>query len=132
MKTIEDEKFYFSFINGTYMPNKRKYIKINMFDDVFYIENELQAKEYTDIYFILKTKEIIKKNIQNIQKMNETMNAKNNIRSSYQQKFVLKYDNKIYEVNRNVCNDEGKKLFDEFCIAVYKVLDIDKDTMSYK
>ena len=130
LKNIETEKFCFSFINGTYMPNKRKYIKINMFDDVFYIENEQQVKEYTDVYFILKTKEVIKKYIKNIQKMTETMSIDNNSRGSNHCKFVLKFDNKIYKINRNVCNGEGRKLFDEFCIAVYKILGIDDDTKS--
>ena len=127
LENIENERFCFSFLMGTYMPNNKKYIKINMFDNVYYIENESQVKEYPDIYFILKTKEVIKKYIQNIQKMAEMMNIDNNSRSSNHCEFVLKFDNKIYKINRNVCNDEGKKLFDEFYMAVYKVLGIDND-----
>ena len=111
LKNIETEKFCFSFIKGTYMPNNKKYIKINMFDDEFFIENELQVKEY----------------IKSIQKMTEMMSIDNNSRGSNQCKFVLKFDNKVYKINRNVCNDEGKKLFDEFYIAIYKVLGIDED-----
>ena len=127
LKNLEAEKFCFSFVKGTYMPNNKKYIKINMFDNVFYIENEQQVKEYPDIYFILKTKEVIKKHIQHIQKMTETMNVENNTRGSDHCEFLLKFDDKVYKINRNVCNDEGRKLFDEFYIEIYKLLGIDND-----
>ena len=127
LKNIESEKFCFSFIIGTYMPNNKKYTKINMFDDIFYIENEQQVKEYRDIYFILKTKEVIKNNIQNIQNMAEMMSIDSNTIGSNHCEFVLKFNNEIYKINRNLCTDEGKKLFNEFYLAIFQVLGIDKD-----
>ena len=127
IKEFENEEFYFGFFNGTYMPNNKKYIRINMFNDIFYIENELQVKEYPDIYFILKTKEIIRNNIQKIKIMSETMNANNNSRNSHYCEFILKIDNQLYKINKNICNDEGKKLFDEFSMYIYKVLGINNE-----
>lgn len=123
LKNIENEDFYFVFMNGTYMPNNKKYRKIIMFDDVFYIETELESKEYPDIYFILKTKKLFQENIEKIKKMSELM-SENNIRSSYNSNFTLKIDNQIYKINRNLCNDEGKKIFDEFSFNLYEILGI--------
>ena len=66
-------------------------------------ENELQVKDYLDIYFILKTKEIIKNNIQKIKIMSKTMNVKNNSRNSHRCEFILKIDNQLYKINKNIC-----------------------------
>ena len=122
-ENLTQEKFYFVFFEGTYMPNNPKYIEIIVFDDVFYISNEKEEKENRgDMYWIMKVKKLIEDNLENIEKM-EVSNG-NPIKSSFNGKFILKIDNKIYEINRNICGEEGQKLFDDFKCKLYETLNI--------
>ena len=107
------------------MPNNSKYVKITMFKDTFYVENEKVEKEnYKDMYFIIKVRKMIEDNLDKIEKM---LIAKSMpIKSSSNHEFVLKINNKTYRIDRNVCNEEGKKLFDDFKEKLYKILDINK------
>lgn len=107
------------------MPNNSKYVKITIFKDTFYVENEKVEKEnYKDMYFIIKVRKMIEDNLDKIEKM---LIAKSMpIKSSSNHEFVLKINNKTYRIDRNVCNEEGKKLFDDFKEKLYEILDINK------
>ena len=59
LKNLDNEKFYFSLIDGTLMPNAPRYTKITMFDDVFYIEDEMTSKQYIDVYFIVQIQQFL-------------------------------------------------------------------------
>lgn len=63
-------------------------------------------------------------NLENIEKM--LANKKESIKSSYNHEFALKINNKTYIVNRDICNEEGQKLFDNFKLKLYEILDINK------
>lgn len=125
LENLKKEDFYFIFFEGTHMPNNTKYIKITMFNDTFYIENEKEEKENDkDMYFIIKVRKMIEDNLENIEKMLADKGIP--IKSSFNNKFVLKINNKEYTINRNVCNEEGQKLFDDFKFKLYEILDIHK------
>lgn len=126
IKNIEKEQFYFYFIDGTFMPNNKNYTKIIMFEDVFNIENEIENKEYVDIYYILKTKKFLQENKEKIIRMSRSM-TECAIKSSYQHEFSLKLDNELYKCNCNLCNEEGKKLYNEFVQGLYDILEINND-----
>ncbi len=125
LENLNEEDFYFIFFDGTRMPNNSKYVKITMFKDTFYVENEKVEKEnYKDMYFIIKVRKMIEDNLDKIEKM---LIAKSMpIKSSSNHEFVLKINNKTYRIDRNVCNEEGKKLFDDFKEKLYEILDINK------
>ncbi len=125
LENLNEEDFYFIFFDGMRMPNNSKYVKITMFKDTFYVENEKVEKEnYKDMYFIIKVRKMIEDNLDKIEKM---LIAKSMpIKSSSNHEFVLKINNKTYRIDRNVCNEEGKKLFDDFKEKLYKILDINK------
>ena len=125
LENLNEEDFYFIFFDGMRMPNNSKYVKITMFKDTFYVENEKIKKEnYKDMYFIIKVRKMIEDNLDKIEKM---LIAKSMpIKSSSNHEFVLKINNKTYRIDRNVCNEEGKKLFDDFKEKLYKILDINK------
>jgi len=125
LENLDGEKFCFDFFDGTHMPNNPKFINITMFVDTFFLENEKEEKEnYGDTYFIILVKKLIEENLENIEKMENCKGG--TVKSSFNQKFYLKIDSKIYRVNRNVCNEEGQKLFDDFKSKLYKILDINK------
>lgn len=125
LENLNEEDFYFIFFDGMRMPNNSKYVKITMFKDTFYVENEKVEKEnYKDMYFIIKVRKMIEDNLDKIEKM---LIAKSMpIKSSSNHEFVLKINNKTYRIDRNVCNEEGKKLFDDFKEKLYEILDINK------
>ena len=123
LENLNEEDFYFIFFDGTHMPNNPKYVSITMFKDTFYVENEKEEKEnYKDMYFIIKVRKMIEDNLENIEKMLVTKGAP--IKSSFNHEFALKINNKTYKINRNVCNEEGQKLFDDFKLKLYGILDI--------
>lgn len=125
LEKLDEEDFYFIFFDGTYMPNKPKYVKITMFNDTFFVENEKEEKEnYNDMYFIILVRKMIEDNLDKIEKMSISKSAP--VRSSYNHKFALKINNKTYGINRNVCNEEGQKLFDEFKFKLYEILGINR------
>lgn len=125
LENLNEEDFYFIFFDGTRMPNNPKYVNITMFKDTFYVENEKEEKEnYKDMYFIIKVRKMIEDNLDKIEKM---LIAKGMpIKSSSNHEFALKINNKTYRINRNVCNEEGQKLFDDFKSKLYEILDINK------
>lgn len=125
LENLNEEDFYFIFFDGMRMPNNSKYVKITMFKDTFYVENEKVEKEnYKDMYFIIKVRKMIEDNLDKIEKM---LIAKSMpIKSSSNHEFVLKINNKTYRIDRNVCNEEEKKLFDDFKEKLYEILDINK------
>ncbi len=125
LENLNEEDFYFIFFDGMRMPNNSKYVKITIFKDTFYVENEKVEKEnYKDMYFIIKVRKMIEDNLDKIEKM---LIAKSMpIKSSSNHEFVLKINNKTYRIDRNVCNEEGKKLFDDFKEKLYEILDINK------
>ena len=49
------------------------------------------------------------------------------VKSSYQHEFSLKLDNELYKCNCNLCNEEGKKLYNEFVQGLYDILEINND-----
>lgn len=107
------------------MPNNPKYVNITMFKDTFYVENEKEKKEnYKDMYFIVKVKKMIEDNLDKIEKMLIAEGMP--IKSSSTHEFTLKINNKTYRINRNICNEEGQKLFDDFKSKLYEILDINK------
>lgn len=109
--------------DGTRMPNNPKSINITMFNDTLFIEDEKEEKEnYKDMYFIIKVKKMIEDNLECIEKMLD--NKEETIKSSYNHEFALKINNKTYIINRNICNEEGQKLFDDFKMKLYEILDI--------
>ncbi len=123
LENLNEEDFYFMFFDGTRMPNNPKFVKITMFNDTFFVENEEKEKEnYKDMYFILKVKKLIEENLDNINKMMEDKGQP--IKSSTNHEMCLKINNKTYQVDRNLCNEEGQKLFDEFKLKLYELLGI--------
>ena len=44
LNSLEGEEFYFIFFHGSLMPNYKKYERITMFNDVYYIENEIESE----------------------------------------------------------------------------------------
>lgn len=124
LENLNEEDFYLIFFDGTRMPNKPKYVNITMFKDTFYIENEIKEKEnYQDMYFIIKVRKMIEENLDEIEKMSSTVKGMP-IKSSFNQEFSLKINNKTYRINRNACNEEGQKIFDDFKSKLYGILDI--------
>lgn len=108
-----------NFFDGTLMPNNPKYINIVMFNDTFYVENEKEEKEnYGDMYFIIQVKKLIKDNLDIIKEMRESKGQP--VKSSYNHKLCIKINNEMYMVDRNICNQKGQKLFDEFKIKLYE------------
>ncbi len=125
LENLNEEEFYFIFFDGTLMPNNPKYINITMFKDTFYVKDEKEEKEnYKDMYFIIKVKKLIEDNLDNIEKMSLAKSSP--MKSSFKHEFVLKINNKTYSVNRNICNEEEQKLFDDFKFKLYEILDIKK------
>ncbi len=125
LQNLNEEDFYFIFFDGTRMPNNPKYMSITMFNDTFFIEDEKEEKEnYKDMYFIIKVKKMIEDNLENIEKMLVANGTP--IKSSFNHELALKINNKIYRINRNVCNEEGQKLFDDLKLKLYEILDINK------
>lgn len=123
LKNLNEESFYFIAFNGTKRPNNPHYSKITMFNDTFFYGDENGEKENKgDMYWILKVKEIIKKNITNIEKMTNSMDSAKKNSSTF--KFMLKIDNNEYSVDRNICNEEGCKLYDEFMKEINEILSI--------
>lgn len=99
LENLNEEDFYFIFFDGMRMPNNSKYVKITMFKDTFYVENEKVEKEnYKDMYFIIKVRKMIEDNLDKIEKM---LIAKSMpIKSSSNHEFVLKINNKTYRIDR--------------------------------
>lgn len=125
LMNISNEEFCLNFFDGTNMPNNPNYINITMFKDTFYIEDEKGEKEnYGDMYFIVKVIKMIEDNIENIEKM--LLSNSPATKSSYNHNFYLKINNRTYRVDRNICDEEGKKLFDDFKSKLYDILDISK------
>lgn len=125
LENLNEEDFYLILFDGTRMPNNPKYVKITMFGDTFFIGNEKEEKEnYKDMYFIIKVKKMIKDNLDKIEKMSVAKGMP--IKSSVNNEFSLKINNKVYKINRNICNEEGRNLYDEFKSKLYEILDINK------
>ena len=121
LENLEEEKYCFDFFDGTRMPNNPKFIHITMFMDTFFIEDEKEEKEnYGDMYWIMLVKNMIEENLENIEKMVDSKGVV--AKSSYDSRFYLKIIGKIYKVNRNECNEEGIKLFDDFKMKLYEIL----------
>lgn len=125
LNDLENEDFYFILFKGTLMPNNTKYIRITMFKDIFYVENETGGKEYIDIYFILKIKELINNNLGIIESMDKKKSGKIEYpKSSYANIFNAKMDGKTYSVDRNLCNEDEMKKYDEIIQEIFKILGI--------
>ena len=125
LEKLEEEEFYLNFFNGTRMPNNPHYINITMFNDTFYVGNEKEEKEnYKDMYFIIRVKKMIEENLDNINKMIEAKGEP--VKSSFRHEICLKINNKTYKIDRNICDQEGQALFDEFKLKLYEILDIKK------
>ena len=125
LENLNEEDFYLILFDGTRMPNNPRYVKITMFGDTFFIGNEKEEKEnYKDMYFIIKVKKMIKDNLDKIEKMSVAKGMP--IKSSVNNEFSLKINNKVYKINRNLCNEEGRNLYDEFKSKLYEILDINK------
>ena len=125
LEKLEEEEFYLNFFNGTRMPNNPHYINITMFNDTFYVGNEKEEKEnYKDMYFIIRVKKMIEENLDNINKMIEAKGEP--VKSSFRHEICLKINNKTYKIDRNICNQEGQALFDEFKLKLYEILDINE------
>jgi len=127
LKNIDKEDFCLVFFDGTRMPNNPEYIEITMFNDVFYIDNGKEEKEYkNDIYWIMMVKKLVQDSIENIERM-LVSKAEYVRKSSYNHKIDIKINNKIYNINRNECNEEGQKIFDDFKLKLYEILKIEKN-----
>lgn len=125
LKKLDEEQFYLIFFDGTFRPSNPKYIKITMFNDTFYIENEeKETKNYNDMYLIENVKRMIEYNLNNIEKMITSKGKPT--KSSSRHEFIIKIDNKIYRVDRNTCNEEGFKLFEDFKCKLYEIFNIKK------
>ena len=125
LENLDLEDFYLNFFDGTLMPNNPKYINIVMFNDTFYVGNEKEEKEnYGDVYFIIKVKRMIQDNLDIIKKIIEAKGQP--VKSSFKHELCIKINNEMYMLNRNVCNEEGQKLFDDFKLILYKILDINE------
>lgn len=125
LENLDAEKFYFILFNGTLMPNNRKFNKLTVFEDTFIEETEDSRRENLhDYYFIQLTINTIIKHLTNIEKLE---NLKGDaVKSSHTNEFKLKINEKTFRVNRNVLNEEGRQLYDEFINDLYKALNIKK------
>lgn len=128
LENLESEEFYFILFKGTLMPNNTRYKRIIMFKDVFYVENENESKEYKDIYFILEIKELLKNNLEKIENMDKRKSGKIEYpKSSYANIFHAKINEKIYSVDRNMCNEDEMKEYDSFLQEIFKILGIEDE-----
>ena len=91
-----------------------------MFEDIFYVENENEEKKYDDKSVILEVKQMIENRKNDIEKI--LANNASSIKNSYTCKLLLKINKKEYNLNRNICNDAGKKIFNEIVTELYKIL----------
>ena len=48
------------------------------------------------------------------------------VKSSFKHELCIKINNEMYMLNRNICNQEGQALFDEFKLKLYEILDINE------
>ena len=126
LKNLDNEKFYFIMFDGTLMPNKPKYVKITMFNNVFYIEDENGLKEYIDIYFILQVQQFLTRNIAMLDKITNTNQY---IKSSYNHEISIKINGKKYNIDRNASDDEGRKIYDYFKQQIFQILGIKDDNV---
>lgn len=130
LNNLENEEFYFTSFSGSMMPNYTKYDRITMFNDIFYIENELESKEYIDIFSILKIKELIKNNLEKLERMDKRKSGKLEYpKSSYAYVTHVKIDNKVYSIDKYLLDEEEQKEYDDFTKEVYNILGI-KDERS--
>lgn len=120
LEKISKEDFYLIYLDGTFMPNNRNYTKVTMFEDVFYVENENEEKKYDDKSVILEVKQMIENRKNDIEKI--LANNASSIKNSYTCKLLLKINKKEYNLNRNICNNAGKKIFNEIVTELYKIL----------
>jgi len=131
LNNLEEEDFYFIFFHGSLMPNYKKYERITMFNDVYYIENEIESEEYLDTSFVIKIKKLINNNIEKIENMDKIKSEKIKYpRSSSANKFHTKLNNKVYSVDRYLLNEEEKKEYDSFIKEIYGILGIKDERTS--
>ena len=119
LKDLNNEKFYFILFDGTMMPNAPRYTKITMFDDIFYIEDETTSKQYIDVYFIVQIQQFLTRNLT---KLNKITTTNNSIKNSFQHRFSIKINGETYSIDRNSCDEEGKKIYDYFKQEIFKIL----------
>lgn len=125
LENLDDERFYFILFNGTMMPNNRKFNKLSVFEDTFIEETENSRRENLhDYYFIQLTINTVIKHLSDIEKLENLKGEA--VKNSHRNEFKLKINDKKFSVNRNVLNEEGKQLYDEFINDLYKALNIKK------
>ena len=96
-----------------------------MFEDTFIEETENSRRENLhDYYFIQLTINTVIKHLSDIEKLDNLKGE--TIKNSHRNEFKLKINDKKFSVNRNVLNEEGKQLYDEFINDLYKALNIKK------
>lgn len=131
LNNLDGEEFYFILFGGSMMPNHTKYDRITMFKDVFYVENEIESKEYIDIFFILKVKELINNNLEKIESMDKRNSEKAEYpKSSSAYVINIKIDNKVYSIDKHLLNEEEQKEYDNFTKEVYNILGIKNERTS--
>lgn len=123
LENVENEKFYFVLFQGTLMPNNTKFHKLLVFEETLIEETEENRRENLyDYFFIQAVIDTISRNLNNIEKL---ANLKGEpVKNSFKNEFKLKINNKTISANRNLLNDEGRKIYDAFIQDIYNALDV--------
>lgn len=129
LNNIQREEFYFFLFNGIYIPNYKKFIRIFMFNDIFYIENEKQTKQYSEHFYILKIKELILNKIKNIEKMDKYKNRKMENPKGDGHFIHVKLNDEVYSICRGSLNNEEEKEYDSFVREIFDILQINDNNL---
>ena len=122
IKNIDNEDFYLLFFDGTLMPNSPKFLKITIFNDIFYMETENKYNSYENDFIIKEVKEMIYSYMEKLNDISKLQGPSS--RGGFKRYFMIKIKEKKYFLCRNECNDNGKILFDEFKKDLYEILNI--------
>lgn len=103
LENLKNEDFYFILFEGTNMPNNPKFLNITIFNDVFYVENEVMEKEYLDESKISKVKQFLKSSISKIENIDQKREYYPKTSAHFEFKF--KIDGKEYFIDRLKCEE---------------------------
>ena len=122
LKNLENEDFYFILFEGTRMPNNPRFLNITIFNDVFYVENEVMEKEYLDLNIIFKIKKFLKSNIIKIENIDQS--RKDYPKSSSHFQFKIKINGKEYFIDRLLCRNEKNSEYIQITKEILRIIGI--------
>ena len=119
LKNLDNEEFYLILFDGTLMPKSPRYTKLTMFNDIFYIDDENVSNQYIEIECIIKIQQFLTKNLDMLDKI---INTKEYVKSSFHHKILFKINDKEYCIDKNSCDEEGKKIYEYFNQEIFKII----------